>query len=213
MSNETKNPILSLSNPHNRKKLWRNIFLNPKNKAVIIFFTLDVLIYNISLSIYNAGLRSQYDLTYGQLALLSISFSVSSIVFQIPGGHLPDKIVMPYFNYRGLINNRWLALSGALTSLNKTMTCRSDHDTFPIPCGRSTFSTHRLRGASRMTGVVHLLPVCTVFFSKVEHCPNVFRLCLIYGTSGGYDETSPLADDINQFPAIVFDILQRTCLQ
>ena len=79
-------------NPHNRKKLWRTIFLNPKNRAVIIFFTLDVLLYNISLSIYNAGLRSQYNLSYGQLALVSISFSISSIAFQIPGGHLADKI-------------------------------------------------------------------------------------------------------------------------
>ncbi|MFX0000818.1 MAG: MFS transporter [Candidatus Hodarchaeota archaeon] len=90
LNNEKTNP--THRNPHNRKKLWHNIFLNPKNRAVIIFFTLDVLVYNISLSIYNAGLRSQYNLTYEQLALVSISFSISSIVFQIPGGHLADKI-------------------------------------------------------------------------------------------------------------------------
>ena len=58
LNNETKNPIITPKNPHNRKKLWRNIFQNPKNKAVIIFFTLDVLVYNISLSIYGAGLRT-----------------------------------------------------------------------------------------------------------------------------------------------------------
>ncbi len=92
LNNEAKNPKICPRNPSKRKKLWRNIFLNPKNKVVIIFFTLDVLVYNISLSVYFAGLRSQYNLTYEQLALLSISFSISSIVFQIPGGHLADKI-------------------------------------------------------------------------------------------------------------------------
>ncbi|MFX1366297.1 MAG: MFS transporter [Promethearchaeota archaeon] len=92
LNNETKNPRASFRNPHSEKSLWSNIFKTPKNKAMITFFTLDVLVYNISLSIYFAGLVFQYNLTYKYFALLSISFSISSIIFHIPGGHLADKI-------------------------------------------------------------------------------------------------------------------------
>ena len=72
--------------------MWREIFKSPKKRAVLIFFLLDAFIYSISSSILNAGLRAQYGLTYEQLAFIAIWLSITTMIFQIPGGHLADKI-------------------------------------------------------------------------------------------------------------------------
>ena len=74
------------------QSIWKKIFKTPQTKAILIFFTLDIFIWNISGSIYTAGLRDQYHLTYEEIAFISIWFSISNMVFQIPGGHLADKI-------------------------------------------------------------------------------------------------------------------------
>jgi MFS family permease len=75
-----------------RESIWREIFKSPKKRAVILFFAIDMFIFNISLSIYGAGLRDQYNLTYEQMAFIAIWLSISTMIFQIPGGHLADKI-------------------------------------------------------------------------------------------------------------------------
>ncbi len=72
--------------------IWRKIMRNPKSKNILIFFTLDLFIYNIGLSIYSAGLRDFYFITREQLALITIVFNVTNVIFQIPGGHVADKI-------------------------------------------------------------------------------------------------------------------------
>ncbi|MFW9896741.1 MAG: MFS transporter [Candidatus Thorarchaeota archaeon] len=72
--------------------IWKKIMKNPRSKNIIIFFALDLFIYNIGLSIYSAGLRDFYLITREQLALITIVFNVTNVIFQIPGGHVADKI-------------------------------------------------------------------------------------------------------------------------
>jgi MFS family permease len=91
-----------------RENIWREIFKAPKKRAVLIFFTLDIFIYNVSLSIYGAGLRAQYGLTYEQMAFIAIWLSITIMIFQIPGGHLADKIGKK----RTLIVSELFGLSG-----------------------------------------------------------------------------------------------------
>jgi len=75
-----------------RQSMWREIFKSPKKRAILIFFLLDAFIFSISSSILNAGLRDQYGLSYEQLAFIAIWLSITTMIFQIPGGHLADKI-------------------------------------------------------------------------------------------------------------------------
>jgi MFS family permease len=58
----------------------------------VIFFTLDAFIYSISFSIYFAGMIDQYHITQQDIALLVICSNISLMLFQIPTGHLTDKI-------------------------------------------------------------------------------------------------------------------------
>jgi len=72
--------------------IWKKLFKNPKSKAILIFFTLDLFVYNIALSIYSGGLKDFYLITREELALITIVFNTSNMIFQIPGGHIADKI-------------------------------------------------------------------------------------------------------------------------
>ncbi|MHA2007384.1 MAG: MFS transporter [Promethearchaeota archaeon] len=93
-------PIPCKSNHHinpdrsskTEKGIWRKILTTPKLRAVVIFFTLDAFIYSISLSIYSAGLIDQYNITQQDIALLTLCSNISLVLFQIPAGHLTDKI-------------------------------------------------------------------------------------------------------------------------
>jgi len=91
-SKKTKESAIILEPTNKRESIWLEIFKSPKKRAVLIFFVLDTFIYSISLSILGAGLRAQYGLTYEQLAFIAIWLSISTMIFQIPGGHLADKI-------------------------------------------------------------------------------------------------------------------------
>ncbi|MBY9021783.1 MAG: MFS transporter, partial [Candidatus Lokiarchaeota archaeon] len=62
-SKKTKDSAITTETINKRESIWREIFKSPKKRAVLIFFTLDIFIYNVSLSIYGAGLRAQYGLT------------------------------------------------------------------------------------------------------------------------------------------------------
>jgi MFS family permease len=75
-----------------KKGIWKKVFTNPKSRGVLIFLTADLFIYNIGLSVYSGGLRDFYLITREQLALITIVFNVSNMLFQIPGGHLADRI-------------------------------------------------------------------------------------------------------------------------
>jgi len=89
---KTKDSAITTENINKKQSMWKEIFKSPKKRAVLIFFALDIFIYNISLSIFTAGLRVQYGLTYEQIAFIALWLSISTMIFQIPGGHLADKI-------------------------------------------------------------------------------------------------------------------------
>ena len=88
--NELKSHAIKSTKPE--ISLWKKIMNNPKSRAVLIFLTLDLFIYNIGLSIYSGGLKDFYLITREELAIITIVFSTSNMLFQIPGGHLADKI-------------------------------------------------------------------------------------------------------------------------
>jgi len=88
-----KNPeSIPLKSLDTEPSVWKKIMSNPKSRAVLIFLTLDLFIYNIGLSIYSGGLKDFYLITREELAIITIVFSTSNMLFQIPGGHLADKI-------------------------------------------------------------------------------------------------------------------------
>jgi MFS family permease len=92
-SSVTVNQKLNLIKSHKpRQNIWKKIFKTPKTKVILIFFALDIFIWNTSGAIYTAGLRAQYHLTPEEIAFISIWFNISNMIFQIPGGRLADKI-------------------------------------------------------------------------------------------------------------------------
>lgn len=68
------------------------LFQNPKIKIATIFFTLDVFVWGIALSIYNAGLTTYYYFTPSEIASIAVWFHISNMVSQIPAGKIADKI-------------------------------------------------------------------------------------------------------------------------
>ncbi|MHA1192789.1 MAG: MFS transporter [Promethearchaeota archaeon] len=108
---KTKDSAITTEIINKKESMWKVILKTPKKRAVLIFFTLDIFIYNISLSIYGAGLRSQYGLTYEQMAFIAIWLSITIMIFQIPGGHLADKIGKK----RSLIVSELFGLGGYFT--------------------------------------------------------------------------------------------------
>ena len=108
---KTKDSAITTEIINKRQSMWKDIFKSPKKRAVLIFFVLDTFIYSISLSILGAGLRAQYGLTYEQMAFIAIWLSISTMIFQIPGGHLADKIGKK----RSLIMSELFGLGGFFT--------------------------------------------------------------------------------------------------
>ena len=72
--------------------VWRGIFKNPKIKFAMILLTMDIFIWTLTGSVYNAGLQKNFSLTVDDLAILNLGFSITMIIFQIPAGKLTDKI-------------------------------------------------------------------------------------------------------------------------
>jgi len=74
------------------KGSWKKILTTSKTRAIVFYFTFDAFIYSISISIYSAGIINQYQITQEYIAILSLCSNISFILFQIPAGHLTDKI-------------------------------------------------------------------------------------------------------------------------
>ncbi len=75
-----------------KQKKATKLFQNPKIKLATFFFTLDVFVWGIALSIYNAGLTAYYHFTAPEIASIAVWFHISNMVFQIPAGRIADKI-------------------------------------------------------------------------------------------------------------------------
>ncbi len=88
-----QNQNLGINNNTKAKvNMWLKIFRTKTLRSILIFFTLDIFVYGISLSIYSGGLYDYYSLTKEELAFISIWFNIANMVFLIPAGHLTDKI-------------------------------------------------------------------------------------------------------------------------
>ena len=75
-----------------KQKKATKFFQNSKIRVATFFFTLDVFVWGIALSIYNAGLTSYYHFTTSEIAFIAVWFYISNMVFQIPAGRIADKI-------------------------------------------------------------------------------------------------------------------------
>jgi MFS family permease len=85
--------VLELSKPAEGKNSKSpKLFQNPKIKAATLFFTLDVFVWGIALSIFNAGLSSYYHFSSPEIASIVVWFHISNMASQIPAGRIADKI-------------------------------------------------------------------------------------------------------------------------
>ena len=75
-----------------KQKKATKLFQNSKIKVATFFFTLDVFVWGIALSIYNAGLTTYYHFTRSEIAFIAVWFYISNMVSQIPAGRIADKI-------------------------------------------------------------------------------------------------------------------------
>ncbi len=88
--NNPKNKVNKASNK--KANMWKKILKTKSLRSIIIFFTLDIFVYSISLSIYSGGLYDYYHLSEPDIALIALWFNIGSAIFQIPAGRITDKI-------------------------------------------------------------------------------------------------------------------------
>jgi MFS family permease len=92
-SHKNQNQDLQKTNLNNEKEnLWVKIFKTKKLRVILVFFTLDIFAYSISLSIYSGGLNEYYNLTIENIAFITLWFNIANVLFQIPAGRITDKI-------------------------------------------------------------------------------------------------------------------------
>ena len=82
----------SIKTAKQKQEKANKLFQNPKIKVATIFFTLDVFVWGIALSIYNAGLTFYYRFTPAEIASIAVWFHISNMASQIPAGRIADKI-------------------------------------------------------------------------------------------------------------------------
>ena len=75
-----------------KENQWKKILRTKTLRSILIFFTLDIFVYGLTLSIYVAGLKSYYNLTVENIAILSMGMNITNMLFQIPAGKITDKI-------------------------------------------------------------------------------------------------------------------------
>ena len=75
-----------------KEHMWLKFLKNPRMRGIIFFFTLDIFIYGISFSIYNAGLSDYYHLTTEEISFIIIWMNITNMIFQIPAGRITDKL-------------------------------------------------------------------------------------------------------------------------
>ena len=91
--NQSKQDQIKSNNKSNNKEnMWVKIFTTKTLRSILIFFMLDIFVYSISLSIYSGGLNDYYNLTKENIAFIVLWFYIGNFIFQIPAGHITDKI-------------------------------------------------------------------------------------------------------------------------
>ncbi|MCK4780694.1 MAG: MFS transporter, partial [Candidatus Lokiarchaeota archaeon] len=90
---DSQNQIVPIKNlEKERNNLWVKILTTKTSRSILIFFTLDIFVYSISLSIYTGGLYDYYNLTKDDIAFIYLWFNIGNALFQIPAGRITDKI-------------------------------------------------------------------------------------------------------------------------
>lgn len=87
-----RNQKIPSNNNRKKENMWIKIFKTKSLRSILIFFTLDLFVYSISLSIYSGGLNNYYSLTKENIAFIVLWFNIANAIFQIPAGHITDKI-------------------------------------------------------------------------------------------------------------------------
>jgi MFS family permease len=92
-NNKNFNQKRQVNDKFNKKEnMWLKIFKTKTLRSILIFFTLDIFVYSLSLSIYSGGLYDYYNLTKEDIAFIVLWFNIGNAIFQIPAGHITDKI-------------------------------------------------------------------------------------------------------------------------
>jgi len=86
-----ENLDLIIKEEEKQKKVTK-LFQNSKIKVATLFFTLDVFVWGIALSIFNGGLTTYYHFTASEIAFITLWFHISNMASQIPAGRIADKI-------------------------------------------------------------------------------------------------------------------------
>ncbi|MHA1729417.1 MAG: MFS transporter [Promethearchaeota archaeon] len=73
------------------KTVWKQIYRKKVVQIAAFYFTMDILIFQISGSVYNTGLIDYFGFTQQDLGFLTLIFNITMMVFQIPGGKMVDK--------------------------------------------------------------------------------------------------------------------------
>ena len=90
---DSQNQIKPIKNLEKEKNnMWVKILTTKTSRSILIFFTLDIFVYSISLSIYTGGLYDYYNLTKDDIAFIYLWFNIGNALFQIPAGRITDKI-------------------------------------------------------------------------------------------------------------------------
>lgn len=92
LSNKTQLKTVKSGLSGKGENQWMKILKTKTLRSVLIFFTLDIFVYGLSLSIYIAGLRSYYNFSVENIAILTIGMNITNMLFQIPAGKITDKI-------------------------------------------------------------------------------------------------------------------------
>ncbi len=75
-----------------KEQTWLKFFKDPRMRSILIFFTLDIFVYGISLSIYTGGLSDYYHLTTEEISFIIVWMNITNMLFQIPAGRITDKL-------------------------------------------------------------------------------------------------------------------------
>ena len=88
----THNQKTQMNKNNQKENMWIKIFKTKTLRSILIFFTLDIFVYSVSISIYSGGLNDYYNLTKENIAFIVLWFNIGNALFQIPAGHITDKI-------------------------------------------------------------------------------------------------------------------------
>jgi len=108
----TQRPVINNNNKE-KENLWLKVLKTKNLRTILIFFTLDIFVYSIALSIYSGGLNDYYNLSKENIAFISLWVNSGNAIFQIPAGRITDRIG----NKKTLILSQFFGLGFFFTNI------------------------------------------------------------------------------------------------